>query len=82
MPRMAAQTTKTDDLPFEDALTKLEALVEGMEDGEVPLAELVERFEQGSALLRLCQKRLGEAELRIEALKNTEEGLALETVTD
>lgn len=79
---MAAQTPKLDNLPFEDALARLETLVEGMEDGEVPLAELVDRFEQGSQLLRLCQKRLGEAELRIEALKKTEEGLTLEPVAD
>lgn len=79
---MANKELKLDTLPFEEALARLETLIEGMEEGEVPLAALVDQFEEGSALLRLCQKRLGEAELRIEALKKTEHGLVLETVTN
>lgn len=56
-------------LSFESALTKLEGIVEAMELGEVPLAELLAKFEEGNKLLRHCETRLKEAELRIEQLK-------------
>jgi exodeoxyribonuclease VII small subunit len=62
-------------LPFETALTKLEAIVESMESGEVPLAELLAKFEEGNKLLRLCETRLKEAELKIEQLKKTKDGV-------
>lgn len=39
-----------------------------MEEGETPLADLVAKFEEGSKLLKLCQGKLKEAELKIEQL--------------
>jgi exodeoxyribonuclease VII small subunit len=63
-------------LSFEAALTKLEAIVESMESGEVPLAELLAKFEEGSALLKVCEKRLKDAELKIEQLKKQKDGVA------
>ena len=59
---------KAENLSFEGALEKLENLVESMESGETPLEELVTRYEEGHKLLKLCQKRLSEAELKIEKL--------------
>jgi exodeoxyribonuclease VII small subunit len=56
-------------LSFETALSKLEAIVESMETGEVPLADLLAKFEEGNKLLRHCEARLKEAELKIEQLK-------------
>jgi exodeoxyribonuclease VII small subunit len=56
-------------LSFESALTKLEAIVESMELGEVPLADLLAKFEEGNKLLKHCESRLKEAELKIEQLK-------------
>lgn len=56
-------------LSFETALSKLEAIVESMELGEVPLADLLAKFEEGNKLLRHCEARLKEAELKIEQLK-------------
>ena len=56
-------------LSFETALTKLETIVESMETGEVPLADLLAKFEEGNKLLRHCEGRLKEAELKIEQLK-------------
>ena len=60
-------------LSFEEALAKLEAIVESMESGDVPLADLLARFEQGTKLLKTCESRLQDAELRIEQLKKTKE---------
>jgi len=62
-------------LSFETALTKLETIVESMESGEVPLAELLAKFEDGNKLLKLCEARLKEAELKIEQLKKSKDGV-------
>ena len=63
-------------LSFEDALGRLEAVVEAMESGEVPLAELLAKFEEGGKLLAQCESRLKDAELKIEQLKKQKEGAA------
>lgn len=63
-------------LSFESALTKLESIVESMESGDVPLAELLAKFEEGNRLLKVCETRLKDAELKIEQLKKTKEGAA------
>ena len=59
---------------FEEALAQLESIVDAMEAGEVPLAELLTQFEEGTKLLKLCETRLKNAELRIEQLKQSKEG--------
>ena len=61
-------------LTFEAALEKLEGIVESMESGEVPLAELLARFEEGTKLLKVCEARLKDAELKIEQLKKQKDG--------
>jgi exodeoxyribonuclease VII small subunit len=62
-------------LSFETALTKLEAIVESMESGDVPLAELLAKFEEGNKLLKVCEIRLKDAELKIEQLKKSKDGV-------
>ena len=61
--------TKLEKLTFEAALGRLEGIVESMESGEVPLAELLAKFEEGNTLLKHCEARLKQAELKIEQLK-------------
>lgn len=65
---------KESKLSFEAALAKLESIVESMESGDVPLAELLAKFEEGNKLLKTCESRLKDAELKIEQLKQTKEG--------
>jgi exodeoxyribonuclease VII small subunit len=67
--------TKEAKLSFEAALSKLETIVESMETGEVPLADLLVKFEDGNRLLKHCESRLKEAELKIEQLKKEREGV-------
>jgi exodeoxyribonuclease VII small subunit len=67
---------KESKLSFETALSKLETIVESMETGEVPLADLLAKFEEGNKLLRQCEGRLKEAELKIEQLKKERDGVA------
>jgi len=62
-------------LPFEAAIGKLETIVESMETGEVPLADLLAKFEEGNKLLKQCEGRLKEAELKIEQLKKERDGV-------
>lgn len=71
---VAAVESSEAKLTFEAALGKLEAIVESMESGEVPLAELLAKFEEGTKLLRVCETRLKDAELKIEQLKKQKDG--------
>ncbi len=78
MPRIVPSVeAKTKPTPsFEDALAKLEGIVESMESGDVPLAALLTQFEEGTALLKICEARLKDAELKIEQLKKQKDGSA------
>ena len=58
--------TKKNKPTFEDSVSRLEALIEAMEKGDTPLADLVAKFEEGSKLLKHCQAQLKEAELKID----------------
>ena len=75
-PIFPAVDAKDAKLSFETALTKLETIVESMESGEVPLAELLAKFEEGNKLLKVCEARLKEAELKIEQLKKSKDGVS------
>jgi len=61
-------------LSFEAALERLEGIVESMESGDVALADLLARFEEGNLLLKVCETRLKDAELKIEVLKKQKDG--------
>lgn len=63
-------------LTFETALARLETIVDSMEQGEIPLAELLSKYEEGSKLLKVCEARLKDAELKIEKLKKAKDGSA------
>ncbi|MCI0745560.1 MAG: exodeoxyribonuclease VII small subunit [Verrucomicrobia subdivision 3 bacterium] len=63
-----------DPMPFEEALKKLEAIVNEMEDGELPLEGLLARFEEGTRLVKLCQTKLDEAEVKIQKLEKNASG--------
>jgi exodeoxyribonuclease VII small subunit len=68
--------SKKDQPSFETALERLEAVVESMESGEIPLADLISKFEEGNKLLKACEARLKEAELKIEQLKKQKDGVS------
>ncbi len=63
---MSSTETRTPD--FEKALADLEAVVEQLEHGELPLEEALAQFERGIALARSCQDALKQAEQRVEIL--------------
>lgn len=61
-------------LPFEEALKKLDAIVEAMESGELPLESLLAKYEEGVKLAKICQEKLAEAELKIQRLEKNSAG--------
>ena len=73
-PKSAGQTAAAKDLPFEEALKKLESVVEAMESGDLPLESLLAKFEEGTRLVKTCQTKLEEAELKISQLEKNAAG--------
>jgi exodeoxyribonuclease VII small subunit len=63
------------DIKFEDALQRLEQIVDQLEAGDLPLEDSLKVFEEGVTLARRCAKYLEEAEKRIELLTKDESGL-------
>ncbi len=65
-------------LPFEDALKKLEGIVEAMEGDDLPLETLLAKYEEGSKLVKVCRDKLSDAELKIQQLeKNADKEMKL-----
>jgi len=61
-------------LPFEEALHRLEGIVEAMEAQDLPLETLLAKFEEGTKLAQLCQARLNDAEVKIQQLEKNAKG--------
>ncbi|HLB05895.1 MAG TPA: exodeoxyribonuclease VII small subunit [Thermodesulfobacteriota bacterium] len=59
---------------FEDAMKKLEGIVERMEKGDMFLNESLKLFEEGVKLTRFCSQELQKAEKRVELLTKNIEG--------
>jgi exodeoxyribonuclease VII small subunit len=59
---------------FEEALKKLEGIVEAMESDDLPLETLLARYEEGARLVKVCQEKLTEAELKVQQLEKTAAG--------
>ena len=66
-PRAKKATAETN-LTFEEAMTRLEAVVRALEDGKTPLEESMKLYEEGVSLVRLCSDRLEKAERRVKVL--------------
>ena len=69
-------------LPFEEALKRLEGIVEAMENDDLPLETLLSKYEEGTKLAQSCQTRLAEAEVKIQQLERKSNGeFALKPLT-
>ena len=60
--------TDVGQLSFERAIEELESIVKRLEDGKVPLEELVAIYERGEALKRRCEELLHQAEARVQKI--------------
>jgi exodeoxyribonuclease VII small subunit len=61
-------------LPFEEALKRLEGIVDSMENDDLPLETLMAKYEEGTRLAQSCQARLSEAEVKIQQLERKANG--------
>ncbi len=61
-------------VPFEEALHKLESIVEAMESGDLPLEGLLAKYEEGMKLAKICQEKLADADVKIQQLEKTAGG--------
>ncbi len=59
-------------LSFEEALQKLEAIVQSLEQGEVPLELLIEKYKEGLVYQKCCQQQLDRASLVLKTLADEE----------
>jgi exodeoxyribonuclease VII small subunit len=62
------------ELNFETAMDRLEKIVEQMESGQLPLEDLIVRYEEGMNLVKVCQERLASAEQKIEIIARNNAG--------
>lgn len=69
----AQQDADTGEPSFEQALEQLETIVRRLEDGQLPLAEALDQYEQGVRHLKTCHQMLEQAERRIELVRNVDE---------
>ena len=56
-------------LSFEEALSRLEKIVQALEAGGLKLEESISLFEEGMGLAKICNERLNAAELKISQLQ-------------
>ena len=64
-----------DTLTFEQAFEQLEAAVEALQDGQMPLERALNYYEEGMKLAQHCNELLEKAELRVQQLRVTNEGM-------
>ena len=62
-----------EEIKFEEALERLENIVNVLETGDLSLEESLEAFEEGIRLSKVCSRWLNEAELRVEKLISIDE---------
>lgn len=76
---MAKTSTNAQQPTFESALERLEQIVGEMEADRLALEDLLARYEEGTALVKVCQQRLDAAERRIEQItRGGDDGAKLE----
>ncbi|MEK6927049.1 MAG: exodeoxyribonuclease VII small subunit [Nanoarchaeota archaeon] len=56
------------EVSFEENLVRLKRIVDGLESGDIPLKESMNKFKEGSELIKQSYKELKEAELEVETL--------------
>jgi exodeoxyribonuclease VII small subunit len=61
-------------MSFEDALAELEQIVRRLEGGQVKLDEAILSYERGAHLKRHCERKLNEAQQRVDRIVIGPEG--------
>jgi exodeoxyribonuclease VII small subunit len=63
-----------EEITFEDAMKRLEEIVETLGEGNLSLEDSLTRFQEGMELCKVCNKKLDEAEYKVEKLMEKEGG--------
>src|SRR5438128_12126665 len=66
--KIANPTPTANGPSFEQAIQRLEKIVADMESAELPLEDVLKKYEEGTRLVRFCSQKLDEAEKKIELL--------------
>ncbi len=83
MANPSSQPDESQQPSFEQALQRLQAIVQELEQGELGLDKALERYEEGVRLLRRCHDALEKAERKIELLSGVDaEGRPISTPLD
>jgi len=61
-------------MKFEEALNKLEKIVEDLESGGVSLEKSIQKFEEGMKLVKFCSRKLQEVEKKVEMIIKDSKG--------
>ncbi|MBE6599488.1 MAG: exodeoxyribonuclease VII small subunit [Ruminococcaceae bacterium] len=72
-------TEEIKDMTFEAAMARLEEIVRALESGNAPLDVSLGLFEEGVALVKLCNQRLDTAEQKVKLLVGSPDGGMAET---
>ncbi|MBE6683882.1 MAG: exodeoxyribonuclease VII small subunit [Ruminococcaceae bacterium] len=59
----------SNEMTFEQAMSRLEQIVKALEGGNVPLEDLISLFDEGTKLVKLCTERLDKAEEKVKLLQ-------------
>ena len=64
---------------YEEALGRLEEVIDLMESGSPPLEELFELYKEGVELTQFCALQLNTIEKEVTVLRQTAEGIFIQT---
>ena len=64
--------------PFEESMARMEQIVRAMERGDVALEESLKLFQEGTELVRSCQKLLDDAQLQVKKIMTASDGSPVE----
>ena len=65
-------------MSFEASMARLEQIVRSMERGDVALEESLKLFQEGTELVRSCQKLLEEAQMQVKMIMTAPDGSPVE----
>lgn len=79
---MSEEERQPDELSFEDAMESLESIVSSLEGERLPLEEMLQSYERGVKLLRVCRSRIETARQRVEIITADLEGRGKATLSE
>ncbi len=63
-----------DNMTFEEAMIELETVVNGLENGRIPLDQAIGSYERGAALKKRCDELLSKARLKVKEIYEARDG--------